>query len=209
MTKEKISHPNQLLEWKSDILDNRPPYKKTVVVSSGTCGQASGSLSVIQALEKELEEKKLNNIVEVKITGCHGFCEMEPNLIIYPDEIFYKKLTDKDIPRIVEESLVNDKKIDSLVFEEAKTKEKFHEQPEIPFYKKQMRLLTESNFKINPTLIDDYVALDGYLALSKVLFNMTSEEVMQKETTFFDTPAEVSKMKKSYSPSSSENDLIR
>ena len=179
MIKEKINHPNQLLEWKSDVLANRPPFSKTVVISSGTCGQASGSIPVIEALEQELTKRNLKNKIEVKITGCHGFCEMEPNLIIYPDGIFYKKLTPKDIPEIVENSLLDDKVVPSLVFEEAKTQIKIHNQSEIPFYKKQKRLLTENNFKIDPTNIEDYIALDGYQALSRVLFNMTSEEVIE------------------------------
>ncbi len=183
MIMEKISHPNQLLEWKSTVLANRPQYSKTVVISSGTCGQASGSVPVIEALEKELLKRNLKNKIEVKITGCHGFCEMEPNLVVYPEGIFYKKLTPKDIPRIVEDTLLNNKTIPSLVFEEVKSKKKIHEQGEIPFYKKQKRLLTENNFKIDPTKIEDYVALDGYQALSKVLFNMTSEEVIEDVIT--------------------------
>ncbi|MCJ7582715.1 MAG: SLBB domain-containing protein, partial [Candidatus Aminicenantes bacterium] len=179
MIKEKITHPNQLLEWKRNVIANRPPYTKTVVISSGTCGQASGSGPVIEALEKELLKKNLKNKIEVKITGCHGFCEMEPNLIVYPEGIFYKKLKPEDVPKIVEDTLINDKTIPSLVFEERKSKKKIHEQGEIPFYKKQMRLLTENNFKIDPTKIEDYIASDGYLALSKVLFNKTSEEVIE------------------------------
>ncbi len=62
MIKEKISHPNQLLEWKSDVIANRPPYSKTVVISSGTCGQASGSVPVIEALKQELLKKNLQNL---------------------------------------------------------------------------------------------------------------------------------------------------
>ncbi len=124
MIMEKISHPNQLLEWKSTVLANRPQYSKTVVISSGTCGQASGSLPVIEALKKELLKRNLNNKIGIKITGCHGFCEMEPNLIVYPEGIFYKKLTAKDVPKIIEDTLLNNKTIPSLVFEEAKSKEK-------------------------------------------------------------------------------------
>ena len=179
MIKEKITHPNQLLEWKNNVIANHPSYIKTIMISSGTCGQASGSVPVIEALEKELVKRNLKNKFEIKITGCHGFCEMEPNLIIYPDGIFYKKLKPEDIPKIVEDTLLNDKIIPSLVFEEAKTKERIYKQGEIPFYKKQKRLLTENNFKIDPTKIEDYIALDGYLALSKILFNKTSEEVIE------------------------------
>jgi len=177
---ERINHPSQLIDWKSDILDNRPAFDKTVVISSGTCGQASGSLPVIEAFRKEIASRKLQNAVEIKITGCHGFCEAEPNVVVYPDEIFYKNLRPEDVPAIVGETLVKNKSIDSLAYEVSRTKRRIFEQKNIPFYKKQLRLLTESNFYIDPTDIEDYVASDGYQALAKALFNMTSEEVIDE-----------------------------
>jgi len=178
----KINRPEQLAEWKQRIISNRLPYKKTIVVSSGTCGQASGSLQIIEALERELEKRKLEDTIEIKITGCHGFCELEPNIVIYPEGIFYKMLKPEDIPNVIEETILNDKIIPSLVYEDPKTDCKISNQKEIPFYKKQMRLLSENNFIINPTEIQDYIALDGYNALAKVLFNMTSEEVIDEVT---------------------------
>jgi NADH:ubiquinone oxidoreductase subunit F (NADH-binding)/(2Fe-2S) ferredoxin/Pyruvate/2-oxoacid:ferredoxin oxidoreductase delta subunit len=177
---ERINHPHQLYDWKSEILANRPPFHKTVVISSGTCGQASGSLPVIDTFKKEIKRRNIQNEVGIKITGCHGFCELEPNVVIYPDEIFYKNLKPEDVPSIVEETLLNNKRIDSLVYEVARTKERIFEQKNIPFYRKQLRLLTENNFHIDPTEIEDYVASEGYQALSKALFNMTSEEVIDE-----------------------------
>ncbi len=175
---DKIINPEQLSEWKEEILSRRPVYKKTIVVSSGTCGQASGSLPVIDALNEELENRRLKETVGVEITGCHGFCELEPNLIIYPEEIFYGNLEPKDIPEIVERTVFGDEVLGTHIYKDPRTGKKSTLQKDIPFYRKQMRLLTGNNFKIDPRSIEDYVRLDGYQALSKVLFDKTSEEVI-------------------------------
>lgn len=180
MFKEKITHPEKLLEWKQKIVSSRPVYKKTIVASSGTCGQASGSLLVIEALKAEIKKRALKESVGLKITGCHGFCQLEPNIIIYPGEIFYKNLTADDVPQIIEETILKDKIIPSLVYEDTETGKKISKQKEIPFYQKQIRLLTENNLKVDPTNIEDYIAIDGYQALAKILFNMTSEEVIEE-----------------------------
>ena len=179
---KRLTHPSQLQDWKAHLLSEKPAYEKTVAVSSGTCGRASGSLEIIDALRGELEKKGLQEKVGVEITGCHGFCELEPNIIIYPDGIFYKNLKTKDIPAIVEKTLLKNRVIPSLVYEDQRSGRKISLQNEIPFYHKQLRLLTEGNFKINPTRIEDYVLADGYQALAKVLFDMTAEEVIQEIT---------------------------
>ncbi len=175
---QKINNPEQLIEWKQNVLSKRSLYKKTIVVSSGTCGQASGSLQIIEALKHELAKRNLEKTIGIKITGCHGFCELEPNIIIYPGDIFYKKLESKSIQKVVEETILKDKIIPSFIYEDSRTGKKFSQQKEIPFYKKQIRVLTENNLKVDPTNIEDYLALDGYQALANVLFNMTSEEVI-------------------------------
>ena len=175
---QRINHPDELASWKSEILSDRPPLKKTIIISSGTCGQASGSLQIIEAVNRELENKGLKNTVDVKVTGCHGFCQLEPNLIVYPEGVFYKNLKPQDIPKIIEKSVLKDEIESSLVYKDLKTSRLAHKQDQIPFYKKQVRLLTENNLKIDPTEIEDYVALDGYQALATALFNMTSEAVI-------------------------------
>jgi NADH:ubiquinone oxidoreductase subunit F (NADH-binding)/(2Fe-2S) ferredoxin len=180
---ERINHPEELASWKSEILSERLPSKKTIVISSGTCGQASGSLQIIDAVDQELKKRGLKDRVGVKVTGCHGFCQLEPNLVIYPEEIFYRNLKPQDIPKIVEESILKNEIIPSLVFEDQKTARKAIKQDEIPFYKKQVRLLTENNLEIDPTDIEDYIALDGYQALANALFNMTSEAVIAEIQT--------------------------
>jgi len=180
---DKIINPEQLNEWKEEILSKRPDYEKTIVVSSGTCGQASGSLPVIDALNQELDKRHLKGSIGVEITGCHGFCEMEPNIVIYPDGVFYGKLQPKDIPKIIEKTVLADQVIPAFTYTVPKTGKKSAYQKEIPFYKKQLRLLTGNNFRIDPTSIESYIALDGYQALAKVLFDMTAEEVIAEIET--------------------------
>ncbi|MDH7512533.1 MAG: NADH-quinone oxidoreductase subunit NuoF [Clostridiales bacterium] len=175
---KKISHPSQLQDWKKRLLAEQPAYDKTIVVSSGTCGQASGSLQIIEALNSELEKKDLRETVGLEITGCHGFCELEPNIVIYPQGIFYKKLTPNDIPRVIDETILKNKIVPSLIYEDPRTGRRFSLQKDFPFYQKQNRLLTENNFRIDPTKIEDYIMIDGYQALAKVLFDMTAEEVI-------------------------------
>jgi NADH-quinone oxidoreductase subunit F len=175
---ERINHPEQLASWKGEIMEGRLSTKKTIVISSGTCGQASGSLQIIDAVNQELGKRGLQDKVDVKVTGCHGFCQLEPNLIVYPEQIFYKNLKPGDIPEIIQKSVVKNQIASSFVFEDLQTKQKADKQNEIPFYKKQKRVLTENNLKIDPRKIEDYIALDGYQALANSLFNMTSEGVI-------------------------------
>jgi NADH:ubiquinone oxidoreductase subunit F (NADH-binding)/(2Fe-2S) ferredoxin/Pyruvate/2-oxoacid:ferredoxin oxidoreductase delta subunit len=175
---KKLTHPSQLQDWKARLASERPAYDRVVAVSSGTCGQASGSLPVIDALHQEIDKRNLRDRVGLEITGCHGFCELEPNIVIYPEGIFYKKLEPGDIPKVVEETLLKNKVIPSLLYEDRKSGRRFSHQKDIPFYQKQLRLLTEGNFRINPTRIEDYVLAGGYQALAKVLFDLTAEEVI-------------------------------
>ncbi len=178
----KLSDPDQLAAWKAEILEERPTYEKTIVVTSGTCGQASGSLPIIEALTSEIERRGLGSRIGIEITGCHGFCEMEPSIVIYPDGVFYKKLEPKDVPAIIDQTVLRDKILPALAYEDTATGKKYPQQKEIPFYRKQMRLLTENNFLINPERIEDSIALDGYTALAKALFDMTSEGVIAEVT---------------------------
>ena len=175
-----LTHPDHLDAWQAKILEERPAREKTIVVTSGTCGQASGSLQVLEALRREIDRRGLAETVGIEVTGCHGFCEMEPSIVIYPQGTFYKKLSPKDAPAIIEETILNDKIIPSLTYVDPASGHRFSRQKEIPFYQKQMRLLTENNFHIEPEKIEDYIALDGYKALGKALFDMTSEGVIDE-----------------------------
>jgi NADH:ubiquinone oxidoreductase subunit F (NADH-binding)/(2Fe-2S) ferredoxin/Pyruvate/2-oxoacid:ferredoxin oxidoreductase delta subunit len=175
---DRLTHPSQVHEWKTRALFGRPPCAKTVVISSGTCGQASGSLGIIDAFADEIAKRGLEDLISVKVTGCHGFCELEPNIIVYPDGLFYKNLEPGQVARIIDLTLLEDRIIPALVPVDVVNGIKYPFQKDIPFYRKQMRWLTESNFRIDPTSIEDCVAQDGYQALAKVLGGMTAEDVI-------------------------------
>jgi len=175
-----LTHPSQLNAWKARILEERPVPKKTVVVSNGTCGRARGSQRIIEALGRELDSRGLRETVGLEVTGCHGFCELEPNIVIYPEGIYYGRLNPEDIPAVIEKTILKDKVVDPLVYADPKTGRRYALQKDIPFYRKQMRLLTEDNLRIDPNLIEDYILVDGYQALAKALFDMTAEEVIHE-----------------------------
>jgi NADP-reducing hydrogenase subunit HndC len=177
---KKLTDPAQLAAWKEQLSEERPVRQKTVIVSNGTCGQASGSLAIIEALGREIERRDLQATVGLEITGCHGFCEREPNIVIYPDEIFYGPLKPDDVPKIVDQTILKNNVLDEYIYKDPRTGRPSALRKEIPFYRKQMRLLTEDSLRIDPTRIEDYILAEGYQALTKALFDMTAEEVIQE-----------------------------
>jgi NADH-quinone oxidoreductase subunit F len=155
--------------------------KHTVLtVSAGTCGQARGSLKVVEELEKVIQEKKLEDRVAVKVTGCHGFCEAEPNIIIQPNNLFYQNVQPGDAEAIIEETVVKNAVIEKLLYKEHDTGEAKTTGPDIGFYKKQLRIVLGDNEQIEPIKINDYFAVGGYSALAKVLEEKTPEEVIDE-----------------------------
>lgn len=159
--------------------------EKTAVltVSAGTCGQARGSLKVLDALVKEINGRKLAGKVKVKFTGCHGFCEAEPNIIIKPHDIFYQHVKPKDAGEIITETIIGGKVIDRLLYIEHEGKKPSRRDKDISFYGKQKRLVLGDNVFIDPTDIDDYFAVGGYGALAKVLNGMSAEKVIDEVKT--------------------------
>jgi len=140
-----------------------------IAISSGTCGQARGSLKIVEAFKKEVGKLVLEGQVKIRVTGCHGFCEAEPNIIIFPDGIFYQHLKPNDTEEIVEKTILLGKIIDKHLYKDPQTGEAYTYQKDIPFYRKQMRLLLGDNLLIDPTYIEDYLARGGYQSLAVAL----------------------------------------
>jgi NADH-quinone oxidoreductase subunit F len=173
-------NPTQLDRLRTEILESRLPQKRLITVCGGTGCHAYGCLSVAQGFRDEIQRQDLEDSVDVKTTGCHGFCERGPIVVIQPEGIFYQRVQLKDIRDIVSETIINKKIVDRLLYVEARTKEKIIYEKEVPFYKKQNRIIFGNNGLIDPTDIKDYIALAGYKALAKALFEMTSEEVISE-----------------------------
>lgn len=154
---------------------NRP----CVIISSGTCGQARGSKEVVAALQKAIKGVGLEEKVDLRITGCQGFCQVEPVVIVHPEDILYQRVKPEDAKEIISETIVNKKIIDRLLYVEPRTGKKIMHEKDVPFYKKQCRNLLGNNALIDPTDIEDYIGIGGYSALIKVLKNMKPEEVIE------------------------------
>ena len=176
----KINSPTELEELRQEILSKRDQNKSCITICAGTGCLALGSDRVISAFEEEIEKQALKTKVDVRGTGCPGFCEKGPIVVIYPEEICYVGVTPEDAPEIVSQTVVGKKVIDRLLYTDPNTGEKAVHEYEIPFYKNQMRLLIGNNIKIDPKSIDDYLALGGYSALAKVLSQMTPEQVLEE-----------------------------
>jgi len=171
-------NPLQLDRIRAEILKSRKTQKRCVTVCGGTGCHAYGCLKVAQAFRDEIERQDLGDLVEVRTTGCHGFCERGPIVVIQPEGVFYQRVQLKDINEVISETIVNKKVVERLLYADPRTEEKIVHEKEVPFYKKQKRIIFGNNGFIDPTDVRDYIALDGYKALAKVLFDMTSEEVI-------------------------------
>ena len=176
----RLKSPTELEEFRKRILSQRDPGKPCIVTSVGTCGLASGAGDVVEAIQQEVKRNGLEKRVDIRTTGCHGFCEIEPVVVIYPKRIIYQHVTPGDVPEIIIESIIGTKVIDRLLYTDSATGKKIVQEQDIPFYNKQKRLLFDRNRLLNPNKIEDYLAIGGYSALSKVLFDMKPEEVIEE-----------------------------
>ena len=176
----RINSAAELEELRKGILSKKDPDKPCIAICAGTSCLALGNDRVISAFEEEVKKHSLEARVDIGATGCHGFCEKGPHIVIYPEEICYIQVTPEDVPEIVSQTVIGKKVIDRLVFSDPNTGEKAVHQSEIPFYKKQMRHLMGNNSRIDPRSIDEYLASGGYSALSKALFEMSPEQVLEE-----------------------------
>ena len=176
----KLTSLESLAQFRSRLKAQREAYSHTVIVSSGTCGEACGSLDVIRAFREELSEQGLERSVLLRTTGCHGFCEQEPLAVIEPGNTFYCRLTPDDAAEIVYRTVARGQVIERLLYTDPVSGQKVTTEAEIPFYAAQDRVLLGQNQRLDPTSIDDYIADGGYSALAKVLAGMSAQEVIDQ-----------------------------
>ena len=151
-----------------------------VLVCTGTGCVASGSRQVIAKLNEELKAQGLDKEVKVVETGCQGFCEQGPLVIIYPEGTFYTHVHEEDVKEIVSEHLVKGRVVSRLLFKEPLTAQRVPDYADIDFYKKQHRLVLKNCGHINPDSLEEYIGADGYEGLAKVLLTMTPEQVVEE-----------------------------
>jgi NADP-reducing hydrogenase subunit HndC len=176
----RMNSASELEKLRKGILSERDPDKPCIAICAGMGCLSLDNGKVINTFKEEVKKKKLKTKVDIRATGCHGYCEKGPLVVIYPEEICYVEVTPKDVPEIVSQTVLGKKVIDRLIYADPKTGEKAARQSEIPFYKNQMRHIIGHNSRIDPRSIDDYLAVGGYSALSKSLLEMSPEEVLEE-----------------------------
>ena len=153
-----------------------------VLCCGGTGCTSSGSEAIIAEMEKQLKEFGLDKEIKVIKTGCFGLCALGPIMVVYPEGAFYSRVKVEDIKEIVEEHLLKGRIVKRLLYQETIENEDIKSLNEVDFYKKQKRVALRNCGVIDPENIDEYIAMDGYKALGKVLTEMTREEVIEEIT---------------------------
>ena len=180
MIMTKINSPIELDKFRKEILSKRDSKKQCITLCTGSACNASGSEEVGKSIEDEIKKQGLSDKVEIRKTGCHGFCERGPIIVNHPDETTYLQIESKDVPEIISQTIKEKKIIDRLLYINPETNNKIVHESEIPFYKYQERLVFGSNGSIDPKSIDDYLAIGGYSAISKMFSGMTPIEVLEE-----------------------------
>ena len=177
---QRLNSPSDLEQFRKEIMVKIDPKKPALTLCISTGCEALGAKEVLKAFTEEFKRQGLEGKVDIKETGCLGFCEKGPRVVIYPEEICYFEVQASDVPEVVSKTVCKKEIVERLLYADPNTGEKARRLSDVPFYKYQQRLLLDNNAKINPKKIEDYIALDGYKALAKVLSSMTPEQVLEE-----------------------------
>ena len=174
----RITDISGLEALREEIVKNRSKDRTILRTCISTGCRAQKSLKVVKALKTAIKEQGLEEKVEIKNTGCHGFCEMGPIMVVEPENIFYRKVKPEDVGEIL--STLNGSKgvVERLLWKDPGTKELTTYERELPLYKKQNKNVTYRSGKIDPADIEDYIGTGGYSALAKALNSVKPSEVI-------------------------------
>ena len=155
-------------------------YRATIVVCGGSKCHDNKSVKVLEAIEKAVQDKGLGEEIRVSRVGCLGLCGSGPNVIVYPDNIFYQKVTPKDAKEIIQSHLIDQNPVERLFYVKSETEEKIPLMGDVPFFKGQVLRAMRNRGVIDPEEIEQYIARDGYLALAKSLTEMEPQEIIDQ-----------------------------
>ena len=177
---KRLSSPSELERLRASILKNRDPQKSVVNICGGTGCMALGCTDVIKAFREEIAAQGLADKVEVRVSGCPGFCERGAIMTVEPQNIFYQRVRRKDVAEVVTKTLIEGKTVDRLLYPDLATGKRVVHESEVPFYTKQKRLLLAHSSQIDPENIDDYIFFGGYGALAKALHGMKPDQLIEE-----------------------------
>jgi len=180
MSAVKLTSPKQLLQYREQLERNYDPNRTVITICAGTGCLACGCQAVTDTIRKLVLEERLDESVTVKTTGCHGFCERGPLVVIEPQGIFYQRVKPADVKLILDQTIKGGRIVNKLLYRDPQTGEHIQNAKDIPFYKKQMRLIFGKNGFMDPTAIDDYLRLGGYVSMVKALTTMQPEQIIDE-----------------------------
>ena len=174
----RIADTTELSSFSDQLAAKRADTQVLVTVCGGPGCQATRCHDVAEAVKKEIEGNGLNGNVGLKVTGCHGFCEQGPILVIDPMNAFYPKVKPGDVKEIIDQTIRKGKVVERLLYKDPDTGSVIPSEADIPFYRSQSPTLLSQNRVVDPLSIDDYIAIGGYKALAKILDGMSPDEVI-------------------------------
>jgi NADH-quinone oxidoreductase subunit F len=176
----RLNSFRELEHLRQQLLEQRQNITTTVMVCGGTGCHASRSQDVIETFKSELSRQGLDTKVRLCITGCHGFCEQGPVVIIEPGNVFYCHVSPDDAFEIVYQTVMKGKIIERLLYTDRVSGKPAQTMSDIPFYRAQDRQILSQNLNVDPCSIEDYIVAGGYSALTKVLRGMTPENIIKE-----------------------------
>jgi NADH-quinone oxidoreductase subunit F len=180
LLRPQLKSSTDLEELRQKALKKKSAGKAYISVCGGTGCRAAGAEAIVEAFTNEILRREIQLEVQLKETGCHGFCERGPVVVIHPRRVFYQHVQPEDVSEIISKTLLQGIIIERLLYTDAATGEKITYEPEVPFYKKQTRVLLAANGEIDPTDIEDYISVGGYSALNKALFRMSPQSILDE-----------------------------
>lgn len=176
-----LTSAEDLQRYRDQLVAQQDPKARGVRICMGTGCTAKGARQVLEAFRQAAAELDQPTVtIQTKCTGCHGFCERGPIVVVDPGNVFYQGVREEDVPEIWRESVLGGRVVERLLYEDEQTGKRAVRPEEIPFYRGQQRIVLALNGLIDPTRIEEYIAAGGYAALAKVLTGMTPEEVIEQ-----------------------------
>src|SRR5438132_8999281 len=163
---QKLKSPSEVNEMRL-CLEAFETTRPCISVCAGSGCKASGAQNVLDSLHRELERRGLEGAIDIKSTGCHGFCEKGPVMIVWPEKVFYNGVSQSDAKDIVNSVTNGHKPVEKLLYKDPTTGQRVLHEHDVPFYARQQRILFGNNGKIDPKDIRDYIKVGGYSALAR------------------------------------------
>ena len=174
-----LRSPDELTAWRDELRSRVDPCQTQISVCAGTGCSSAGAHQVVQQFRNELSRNGCAQQVTVKATGCHGFCERGPLVVIHPSELFYNRVKAEHVSEILS-ALDEGKTVTKLLYTDPQTNEPVTKESDVPFYSHQQRIALGKNGLVDPREIDDYIALSGYAALAQTLTALSPAQVIER-----------------------------